>query len=398
MAPSSTGLPETSPGASVYQSYGTTIFTVMSSLAADVDAINLGQGFPDEDGPEDIRRITARAVMDGPNQYPPMMGLPQLRQAVADHDQRFYGLDFDWQSQVMVTSGATEALTDCILGLVNPGDEVILIEPVYDSYLPMIERAGGIPRVVQMTPPDWSLPIDDLAAAFSDKTKLIMLNSPHNPTGKVFSRDELSAIAELVIAHDAYAICDEVYEHLVFGDAEHLPLMTFPGMVDRCLRIGSAGKTFSLTGWKIGYISGPPALIDAAAKAHQFNTFTTATPLQLGVAHGLGKGDPYFKTLAYDMTVKRDILAKGLQGIGLRTSKNDGTYFITADIAGLAAEDETDLDFCRRITAHAGVAAVPVSAFYRSDRPAPTNMIRFCFCKKTDVLGEAIGRLAAYFG
>ena len=255
------------PANAILSAYRTTIFTVMSALAEEHGAINLGQGFPDEEGPEDIRRIAAEAVRDGPNQYPPMLGLPALREAVADVNKRFYGLNVDWQTEVMVTSGATEALADCFLGLINPGDEVVLMEPLYDSYLPVVRRAGGVPRLVRMAPPDWALPQDALEAAFSEKTKLLVLNSPHNPAGKVFSSEELVFIARLLERFDAYAVCDEVYEHLVFDGRAHVPLMTLPGMRERTLRIGSAGKTFSATGWKVGYITAAPPLLAAAAKA-----------------------------------------------------------------------------------------------------------------------------------
>ncbi|MGB0671828.1 MAG: aminotransferase class I/II-fold pyridoxal phosphate-dependent enzyme, partial [Rhodospirillales bacterium] len=268
------------PGNRVLSGYGTTVFTVMSALAQEHGAVNLGQGFPDWEGPEELRRAAADALITGPNQYPPMMGIPALREAVAHHNKRFYGLDVNPASEVMVTSGATEAICDCILGLVNPGDEVVVLEPVYDCYLPMLRLAGAVPRIVRMEPPHWGLPLDRLKAAFTPKTKAILLNSPHNPSGKVFSIEELKAIADLLQRFDAYAICDEVYEHLIFDSARHVPLMTLPGMRDRCLRIGSAGKTFSLTGWKIGYVTGSPALLGAVAKSHQFVTFTTAPNLQ----------------------------------------------------------------------------------------------------------------------
>ncbi|MHA1599126.1 MAG: aminotransferase, partial [Alphaproteobacteria bacterium] len=323
------------PANSVLSSYGTTIFTVMSQLALDHDAINLGQGFPDTDGPLDIRERAAAALIDGPNQYPPMLGMPELRQAVAGANKRFYGLDVDWRTEVMVTSGATEALADCILGLINPGDEVVMIEPLYDSYLPMVRRAGGVPKLVRMSPPGWELPRDGLAAAFSDNTKMILLNSPHNPAGKVFDADELSFIAGLVEKHDAYAVCDEVYEHLVFDGLAHVPLMTLPGMRDRALRIGSAGKTFSVTGWKIGYITGAPELLASVAKAHQFNTFTTPPNLQLAAAYGLNKDDAYFSGLAADLGDKRSRLAAGLRGVGFEVLPSQGTYFLTVDFRPL---------------------------------------------------------------
>lgn len=267
------------PANSILSSYGVTVFETMSRLAIETGAINLGQGFPDDNGPEALRQLAADAVMEGPNQYPPMLGIPELRQAVAAHNKRFYGLDVDWQTEVMVTSGATEALADCLLALIEPGDEVVLIEPLYDSYLPMVRRAGGIPKLVRVAPPEWELPRDALAAAFSDKTKLILFNSPQNPAAKVYALDELQFIADLVEKYDAYAVCDEVYEHIVFDGAGHIPLMTLPGMRERCVRIGSAGKTFSMTAWKVGYMTAPAHLLGAIAKAHQFVTFTTPTNL-----------------------------------------------------------------------------------------------------------------------
>ncbi len=382
------------PANSTLSGYGTTIFTVMSGLAEEHRAINLGQGFPDEEGPEDIRQYAAKAALHGNNQYPPMMGIPELRRAVAEHSKRFFGLDFDWQSQVMVTSGATEALAASILGLIEPGDEAVLIEPLYDSYLPILQLAGATPRLVRIKPPDWQLPREALAEAFSEKTKLIILNSPMNPSAKVFDHDGLGFIAGLVKKHDAYAICDEVYEHLVF-ESRHTPLISLPGMAERALRIGSAGKTFSLTGWKVGYVSGPEALITAAAKAHQFLTFTTAPNLQHAVAYGLGKPDSYFASLAGDLRAKKELLAKGLADMGMGVLDSQGTYFVTADFSPLGFNG-SDEDFCRHITQEAGVAAVPVSAFYQEN--GPDHFARFCFCKQDEVLLEALARLKAHFG
>jgi len=383
------------PTNSILGGYGTTIFTIMSALAVEHEAINLGQGFPDTDGPEDILRAAADASVNGPNQYPPMMGIPELRQAVAAHNKRFYGLDMDWRTETMVTSGATEALAACLFGLIEPGDEAVLIEPLYDSYLPILQRAGGVARLVRIEPPDWELPRDALEAAFSDKTKLIMINSPMNPSSKVFSRDELAFIAGLLEKHDAYAICDEVYEHLIFDGLPHVPLMTLPGMRERCLRIGSAGKTFSLTGWKVGYVSGPPDLIDAAAKAHQFLTFTTPPNLQKAVAQGLNKDTDYFTGLGAEMEGKRDRLAEGLKRVGFDVMDAQGTYFITTDFRPLGFNGD-DVAFCKHITTEAKVAAVPVSAFYQE--ADVDHFARFCFCKRDAILDEALERLAAHFG
>ena len=385
-------------GNAVLSGYGTTIFEVMSALAREHKSINLGQGFPDDPGPEDVRRAAADYVLNGHNQYPPMMGIPELRQAVATHNKRFYGLDIDWQSEVMVTSGATEALADCLFGLIEPGDEVVLIEPLYDSYLPIVRRAGGIPKLVRIEPPHWKLPRDQLAAAFSDRTKLLLLNSPMNPCSKVFSQDELDFIAALLIKHDAFAVCDEVYEHLVFDGHRHIPLITLPGMRERCARIGSAGKTFSVTGWKIGYITAAPALMRPIAKTHQFITFTSAPNLQFAAAVGLNKDDGYFAGLARDLQAKRDRLARGLAEVGFAVLPADGTYFITTDFRPLGFNG-TDEDFCRHITLEAGVTAVPVSAFYQGDGPhgAPKHFARFCFCKHDQTLDSAIARLKKHF-
>ncbi|MGH6952646.1 MAG: aminotransferase class I/II-fold pyridoxal phosphate-dependent enzyme, partial [Alphaproteobacteria bacterium] len=279
------------PGNAIFSSIGTSIFEAMSALARESDAINLGQGFPDGNGPDDVRAVAIEATERGPNQYPPASGTPELRQAVAAHDKRFYGLEVDWRREVQVTCGATEALGVCFLGLLQPGDEVVMFEPVFDTYVPMVRRAGGVPRLVRLEPPDWGVPRDSLAAAFGPKTKLLVLNSPMNPTGKVFGRDELDFIAELALRHDAYVVCDEVYEHLLYDDLAHVPLITLPGMRERCLRIGSGGKTFSLTGWKVGFIVAAPELLAPVSKAHQFLIFSSQPNLQRAIAYGLGKDD-----------------------------------------------------------------------------------------------------------
>ena len=379
----------------ILSEYGTTIFTTMSALAVEHQSINLGQGFPDVDGSEEVRRIAAEALMTGPNQYPPMMGVPELRQAVAEHNKRFYGLDVDWQTEVMVTSGATEALCDCFMGLLNPGDEVVLIEPLYDSYLPIIRHIGAVPKLVRVEPPHWELPRQALEEAFSDKTKLLVLNSPMNPAGKVFNEDELSFLAGLLEKYDAYAVCDEVYEHLVFDGLKHQPLMTFKGMRDRCARIGSAGKTFSLTGWKIGYITAPPAMMSAIAKAHQFVTFTTPPNLQKAVAAGLRFEDSYYQTFVNEMQAQRDVLSSGLKEVGFEVLNSQGTYFLTCDFSPLGFEGD-DAAFCRHITIEAGVTAVPMGAFYQQG--GPRNFVRFCFCKQETLLQEAVSRLKRFFG
>lgn len=370
----------------------TTVFEVMSRLAADCGAINLGQGFPDVDGPEDIRRAAADALMAGPNQYPSMMGLPVLRQAVAEANRRFHGLEVDWQSEVMVTSGATEAIADAILALVAPGDEVVLIEPLYDCYLPMVRQAGGIPKLVRITPPGWEIDADALAAAFSDRTKAILINTPMNPAGKVFTAAELRLIADLCLKHDAYVIADEVYEHLVFDGRRHLTPMALDGMRDRVVRIGSAGKTFSLTGWKVGYVTAAPNLLGPIAKAHQFVTFTTPPNLQAAVAIGLGFPDAYFERFAAGLQASRDRLSAGLADLGFDVLPSAGTYFVTTDTGPIGIAD--DREACLRMTREAGVAAVPVSAFYASD--PPTAFVRFCFCKQDAVLDAALERLRTF--
>ncbi|GAB4512616.1 MAG: aminotransferase [Roseibium sp.] len=377
----------------VFSGIATTVFETMSRLAMAHGAVNLGQGFPDVDGPEDIRRLAADALTAGPNQYPPMLGVPELRQAVAAANRRFYGLEVDPQSEVMVTSGATEALADCIFALVSPGDEVVLIEPLYDCYLPLVKQAGGIPVRVRVTPPNWDLNEDDLRAAFSARTKAILINNPMNPTAKVFAEAELQLIADLCLRHDAYAICDEVYEHLVFDDRRHLPLMCLDGMRERTVRIGSAGKTFSLTGWKVGYVTGPAALMDPVAKAHQWLTFTTPPNLQKAVAYGLGKDDGYFSGLVDDLTAKRDRMAAGLKRLGFSVLPCAATYFLTCGFEGLGLGGN-DVEACETLVRDAGVAAVPVSAFYGED--APTGHIRFCFCKKDAVIDEALARLSGF--
>ncbi len=382
------------PANTLLSGVGTTVFTVMSALAVKHGAINLGQGFPDTDGPADVVRAAADALFDGRNQYPPLTGVPELRQAVAAHNRRFYGIEVDPDAEVVVTSGATEAITAALMALVDPGDEVVLVEPLYDTYLPVVRMLGAVPKLVRLSPPKWELPRDALAAAFGPKTKAILLNSPMNPAGKVFTAAELAFIADLVARHDAYAVCDEVYEHLTFDGWKHIPLMTLPGMRERCVRIGSAGKTFSLTGWKVGYVTAPGALGPLVAKAHQLLTFTTAPNLQRAVAQGLAKEDAYFAALGADLQRKRDRLAAGLRRVGFEVLPSMGSYFITVDFSPLGFAGD-DIAFCRMLTEEAKVTAIPVSAFYDGD--APGHYARFAFCKKDEVLDEAIARMERYF-
>jgi aspartate/methionine/tyrosine aminotransferase len=383
------------PANTLLSGIGTTIFTVMSALALEHDSINLGQGFPDAEGPADVVQAAADALKDHRNQYPPMPGLPELRQAVAAANGRFYGLQVDWAREVVVTSGATEAITACLMAVVNPGDEVVLIEPLYDTYAPVVRLLGAVPRFVRLQPPNWSLPRAALADAFGPATKAILLNSPMNPCGKVFTEEELGFIAELVLRHDAYAICDEVYEHLTFDGARHIPLMTMPGMRERTMRVGSAGKTFSLTGWKVGYVTASAAIATNVAKAHQNLTFTTAPNLQRAVAVGLAKDDAYFASLSSTLQAKCDRLAAGLASLGLTVLPTRGSYFISTDFRPLGFNGD-DVAFCRHITESAKVTAIPVSAFY--DAPdAPSHYARFAFCKRDKVLDEAVSRLRKLF-
>jgi N-succinyldiaminopimelate aminotransferase len=383
------------PVNSLLGSLGTTIFTVMSALAVQHGSINLGQGFPDTDGPADVLQAAARALMDGRNQYPPMTGVPELRQAVAAANARFYGLEVDPATEVVVTSGATEAITACLMAVLDPGDEAVLIEPLYDTYAPVVRMLGAAPRFVRLAPPQWELPRAELAAAFGPRTKAILLNTPMNPTGKVFTAAELAFIADLLVRHDAYAVCDEVYEHLIFDGKRHTPLMTLPGLRDRVMRIGSAGKTFSLTGWKVGYVTAPAGLAPLVAKAHQNLTFTTAPNLQRAVAVGLAKDDAYFANLGTALQAKRDRLAAGLAGLGMTVLPAHGSYFITTDFAPLGFVGD-DVAFCRHITEAAGVTAIPVTAFYDAPDP-PRHYARFAFCKRDEVLDEAVARLTRHF-
>lgn len=373
----------------------TTIFTVMSALALEHQAINLGQGFPDTEGPAEVVEAAARALLDQRNQYAPLAGLPELRQAVAASNARFYGLEVDPDSEVVVTSGGTEALGCALAGLLNPGDEVVLFEPLYDTYLPVIRLLGAVPKLVRLEPPHWEIPRAALEAAFSPRTKALLFNSPMNPTGKVFTADELDFIASLLIRHDAYAICDEVYEFLTYDNHRHIPLITRPGMRERCIRVSSAGKTFSLTGWKVGYVTASAPLATAVMKAHQNLLFNTPPNLQRAVAHGLAMPDSYFAGLAASLAARRDRLAAGLARAGLAPLPSHGSYFLDADFrpTGFAGDD---VAFCRTITIEAGVTAIPVSAFYEGD--APKHYARFAFCKRPEILDEATSRLARFFG
>jgi aspartate/methionine/tyrosine aminotransferase len=378
----------------VFARQGTTIFTVMSALANEHKAINLGQGFPDLDGPEAIRTAAAQVLMAGPNQYPPMQGVPELRRALSDHARHFYKLDYDWNEEVLVTSGGTEALTSAIMGLMGPGDEVVLIEPAYDSYRPIIEAVGGVVKTVTLSPPAWRLTQEDLAAAVTAKTKAVMINTPLNPIGRVFDASEMAAIARVLAASNAVAICDEVYEHLTYDGRPHIPLATLPGMRERTVRVGSAGKIFSLTGWKVGWLTGPRALIRVIAKAHQFITFTTSPALQLGIAHGLTHEMHSAMALTERLQANRDLLSSGLKELGFAVLPSEGTYFLTAGIQNLT--NEKDRAFCERLTREAGVALIPLSEFF-SGPGRPDTYVRFAFCKQRGVIEEAVARLKRHF-
>lgn len=374
--------------------FGNTIFAEMTQLARAHRAINLAQGFPDFDGPEAVKDAAIAALRGGDNQYAQGIGQPALRHAIAAHARRFYGQSLDPDTDITVTSGATEGLFACILGLVNPGDEVIVLEPAYDSYIPNILMAGGVPRCVPLRAPGWAFDPAELAAAFNPRTRLILLNTPHNPTGRVFTRDELICIANLCQQWNVIAISDEVYEHLVFEGAHHVRLATLPGMAERTLTVSSLGKTFSFTGWKVGWVLGPAALTLGPRRAKQFITFATATPLQAAAALALGLDDTYFRDFAADFQAKRDYLLAGLTAAGLPALQPDGTYFIMADLTPLGWHD--DVAFCRWLTTEVGVAAIPPSAFYSPEhKHLGRGWARFAFCKTHATLEQALDRLTS---
>jgi aspartate/methionine/tyrosine aminotransferase len=375
----------------IFSSLPTTIFEEMSGLARANGAVNLGQGFPDDPGPEAVRARAAEAVLNGYNQYPPMAGIPELRQAVAAHYGRTQGLSFDWASEITVTSGATEALAAAFLGLLEAGDEVVVFQPFYDAYLPLIRRAGGVPKLVSLSPPDWRFTRPMLEAAFGPRTKLVVLNNPINPAGVVLPDEDLALLAEFCVAHDVIAVCDEVWEQVVFGNARHRPLIAYPGMRERTVKIGSAGKMFGLTGWKVGFLCAAPDLTHALARTHQFLTFTTPPNLQAAVAWGLENPGDWFADMPRGLEASRDRLTEGLRREGFAVLASQGTYFLNIDLpgSGIAVGDR---DFCLRAVAEAGVAAIPVSAFYEAD--PVTSIVRLCFSKADATLDEGIARLA----
>jgi N-succinyldiaminopimelate aminotransferase len=373
----------------IYTALGTTIFEKMSSLARELGAINLGQGFPDGNGPSDVVEAAAHALFHGSNQYPPMAGLPVLREAVATHYAVHQGLDLT-PDEIIVTSGATEALAATIFALVSPGDEVVMFPPVYDAYLPLVQRAGGVARFVRLEPPEWKITAESLTAVGSRKTKLVILNNPLNPTGSMASRDELALVADFCVAHNAIAVSDEVWEHVVFDGAEHSSLMSLPGMRERTVKIGSAGKIFSLTGWKVGWLCATPPIAAVIAKAHQFLTFTTPPNLQTAAAYGLGKDIGYFNRMRSNFASSRDYLAAGLAKLGYKVLHSKATYFLSIDLNG-SGITQSDTDFCELLVREHGVAAIPVSAFYPQD--PVTNVVRFCFAKDQATLNSALERM-----
>lgn len=373
--------------------FGTTIFAEMSALAVATGSINLGQGFPDTDGPEEVREAAVRALRDGRgNQYPPGPGVPELRTAIAAHQERRYGLSYDPDTEVLVTAGATEAIAAALLALLEPGDEVVALEPYYDSYAASIALAGGRRVPVTLRPHEGSfrLDLDELRAAVTDRTRLLLVNTPHNPTGTVLTRAELAAIADLAVERDLLVVTDEVYEHLVFDDAEHFPLATFPGMRERTVTIGSAGKTYSFTGWKVGWVTSAPDLVAAVRSAKQFLTYVASGPFQYAVAEALRLPDSYFADFRADMLAKRDLLTGGLERAGFKVFRPAGTYFITTDIRPLGESD--GFTFCRALPERCGVVAIPNAVFY-DHREQGAPFVRFAFCKRTGVLEEAASRL-----
>jgi N-succinyldiaminopimelate aminotransferase len=374
---------------------GTTIFAEMSARAIATGSINLGQGFPDRDGPVTVAQAAADAILAGRgNQYPPGPGIPELRRAIAAHDERFYRLRYDPDDEVLVTTGATEAIAAAMLALVEPGDEVIAFEPYYDSYAANIAMAGGVRVPVTLRPPDFRPDTGELAQAVTPRTRLILLNTPHNPTGSVFTSGELAAIANLAVERDLLVVTDEVYEHLVF-DGEHVPIAEFPGMRERTVSVSSAGKTFSFTGWKIGWVKAAPELVTAVKTAKQFLTFVSGGPFQYAVAEALALPDEYYAQLRDNLRAQRDLLVSGLRDIGFEVYEPQGTYFVTADIRGLGEQD--GVEFCRTLPDRVGVVAIPSAVLY-DHKEAARSHVRFAFCKRPEVLTEALKRLSQLAG
>jgi N-succinyldiaminopimelate aminotransferase len=372
------------------QGLGTTIFAEMSALAVQTNSVNLGQGFPDTDGPDSLLEAAVTAIRSGANQYPPGRGIPPLRQAIVDHQKRFYGLSYDPDTQVLVTTGATEAIASALLAYVEPGDEVIALEPYYDSYAACIAMAGGHRIPVTLRAPDFRLDLDELRAAVTPRTKVLLINSPHNPTGTVLTDDELRGIAAVAVEHDLVVIEDEVYEHLIFDGLQHRPLTSYEGMAERTVSIGSAGKTFSVTGWKIGWVTGTPEVVTAVNTAKQFLTYVSGAPFQPAVAGALALGDEYFDDLRTTMQAKRDLLCDGLAALGFGVHRPQGTYFVTTDVRPLGYTD--GVEFCRMLPEKTGVVAIPHQVFY-DNVEAGRPLVRWAFCKQPQILEEALSRL-----
>ncbi len=373
------------------QGFGTTIFAEMSGLAVATGSINLGQGFPDTDGPREVLDAAIAAINGGLNQYPPGPGMAVLREAIAAHQQRFYGLGYDPDGEVLVTAGATEALAGALLGMLDTGDEVVVFDPMFDSYAPCIALAGAIAKPVLLHPPHYTFDPAELRAAVTPRTKLILLNTPHNPTGRVFTAEEMQCIADLAIERDLVVVTDEVYEHLLFDGAQHIAMAALPGMRERTLSISSGGKTFNTTGWKIGWMCGPAPLVQAARTAKQFLTYVNGGPFQPAIALGLGLPDSFFDGLAADLQAKRDRLLPGLLEAGFTVFPTSGTYFVTVDIRPLQPDGD-GMAFCRALPYRCGVVAIPNEVLY-ADKAAGRHLVRFAFCKRLDVLDEAVARL-----
>ncbi len=377
------------------QPFTTTIFSTMSELALATGSVNLGQGFPDTDGPEELREVAVTAIREGRNQYPPSQGIPELRAAVAAHQRDWYGMELDPRTDVLVTVGATEAIAATMLALCEPGDEIVMFEPTYDSYAACASMAGATPRLVRLHPPDWHFDPGELAAAVGPRTKMVLLNTPHNPTGKVFSPDELAQVAALCTAHDLLAVTDEVYEHLVF-DGAHVPLATLPGMGERTLTISSGGKTFSFTGWKVGWVSGTAPLVAAVRAAKQFLTYTSPAAFQLAIARGLAYQPDAMGRLATELEARRDQLCDGLAALGYEVFRPAATYFATTDITQVAPGSSAE-EFCLALPERCGVVAIPSSVFYDAGDPeAGRTLVRWAFCKRAAVLEDALARLASW--